>query len=81
MHECESLQGTVLVADDSEDNRELLCHLLRAHGYRVVGASDGSQALAAIESQPIDLALLDVMMPGQTGFSVCRRLKSQDETG
>jgi len=80
MVECEPLQGTVLVADDSEDNRELLCHLLRTHGYRVVSVADGSEALAAFEREPIDIALLDVMMPRQTGFSVCRTVKSQDET-
>ena len=80
MVECEPLQGTVLVADYSEDNRELLCHLLRTHGYRVVSVADGSEALAAFEREPIDIALLDVMMPRQTGFSVCRTVKSQDET-
>ena len=80
MNEFEGLQGTVLVADDSEDSRELLYHLLRTHGYRVVSVSDGDQALAAFDREPIDLALLDVMMPRQTGFSVCRALKSQKET-
>jgi len=80
MNEFEALQGTVLVADDSEDSRELLCHLLRTHGYRVICVADGSEALEAFEHEPIDIALLDVMMPRQTGFSVCRVLKSQDET-
>jgi putative two-component system response regulator len=73
-------QGTVLVADDSEENRELLCHLLRTHGYRVVSVSDGEQALAAFEREPIDLALLDIMMPRQTGFAVCRTLKSRPDS-
>ena len=80
MYECEPLQGTVLVADDSEDSRELLCHLLRTHGYRVIPVADGTEALAAFERERVDLALLDVMMPRQTGFAVCRTLKSQEET-
>ncbi len=72
--------GTVLVADDSEDNRESLCHLLRLHGYRVVSAEDGTQALEALAREPIDLALLDVMMPHCTGFAVCRAVKARPET-
>ena len=80
MNECDPLQGTVLVADDSEDNRELLCHLLRTHGYRVISVADGAEALAAFDRERIDMALLDVMMPRQTGFAVCRTLKAQNDT-
>ena len=72
--------GTILVADDSEDTRELLAHLLRAQGYRVVCAEDGAQALTVLAEQPIDLALLDVMMPRRTGFAVCRAIKARVET-
>jgi cyclic di-GMP phosphodiesterase len=72
--------GTILVADDDEDVRTLLEHLLRIRGYRVVVASDGVQALALLEQQPIDLVLLDVMMPHESGFSICRALKARPET-
>jgi len=72
--------GTVLIADDNEDIRELLTHLLRAQGYRVVCAEDGEQALVALADQPIDLALLDVMMPVRSGFAVCRAVKARPET-
>ncbi len=72
--------GTILVADDSEDSRELLSHLLVSEGYRVICAEDGAQALGAFATQPIDLALLDVMMPHHTGFAVCRVVKAQPET-
>jgi putative two-component system response regulator len=76
----ETLQGTILVADDNDDIREPLTELLRAHCYRVIAVDNGEQALTEICSQPVDLALLDVIMPGQTGFSICRALKSKPET-
>ncbi len=58
--------ATILVADDSEDNRELLANLLVSRGYRVVCAEDGAQALEAATTQLIDLALLDVVMRAAT---------------
>src|SRR5437899_2720527 len=72
--------ATVLVADDSEDNRELLSQMLRVQGYRVVCAADGAEALDVLAGQPIDLALVDVMMPRCTGFAVCRTVKARPET-
>ena len=72
--------GTILVADDSEDTRELLFQLLVAQGYRVICAEDGAQALDALASQPIDVALLDVMMPRRTGFDVCQAIKAHPGT-
>jgi putative two-component system response regulator len=73
-------QGTILVADDNEGIREPLAELLRTHGYRVIAAADGDGAFKEICSQPVDLALLDVKMPGRTGFSVCHAVKSRPET-
>ena len=72
--------ATILVADDLEDNREMLAALLRDEGYRVVVAEDGGEALELLATGPIDLALLDVMMPRHTGFAVCRQIKSKFET-
>jgi putative two-component system response regulator len=74
------LPATILVADDMEHNRELLATMLRAAGYRVVLAADGEEALDLLATGPIDLALLDVMMPGRTGMSVCREIRSKLET-
>jgi putative two-component system response regulator len=70
----------VLVADDNEANRELLSALLSAEGYRVVCAADGQQALARVDSDSIDLALLDVVMPRPTGFEICQAMKSEPHT-
>jgi putative two-component system response regulator len=76
----EKQQGIILVADDNEANRELLSDLLSAEGYCVVCASDGKQALARVDSEPIDVALLDVVMPRPTGFEVCQAMKSKPKT-
>jgi putative two-component system response regulator len=73
-------KATILVADDNVMNRELLTDILIGEGYKVVCAEDGDEALLAISSRSIDLALLDVMMPGQTGFDVCQSIKSKPET-
>jgi len=70
----------VLVADDSEANRELLFELLTAEGYQVVPAANGSQALEHIRSGSIDLALLDVVMPRPSGFEICQSMKTSAET-
>ncbi|HTA78509.1 MAG TPA: HD domain-containing phosphohydrolase [Terracidiphilus sp.] len=66
----------ILVADDNEMNRLLLADILIAEGYDVIEAEDGDAALRAARDHAVDLAVLDVMMPGKTGFEVCRTLKS-----
>jgi adenylate cyclase len=66
----------ILVVDDVEKNTRLLADLLGARGYRTSKASSGSQALALIESSAPDLVLLDVMMPGMSGYDVCRTLRA-----
>src|ERR1700687_5464470 len=76
----QSRNGIILVADDNEANRELLSALLSAEGYQVVCAADGQQALARVNSDSIDLALLDVVMPRPTGFEICQEMKSKPET-
>jgi putative two-component system response regulator len=76
----EGHEGIILVADDNEANRELLSAMLSAEGYQVVCAADGQQALARVDSDSIDLALLDVVMPRPTGFEVCQAMKSKAET-
>jgi len=72
--------GTILVADDHESARDIVEKMLRAHGYRVLSAVDGPQALAFLQEEPIDLALIDAVMPGQSGFAVCREAKDRPET-
>ncbi len=67
--------GSVIVVDDNEANRRLLGDLLSVHGYLVRTAHDGASCLAAVAESPPDLILLDVIMPGMDGFTVCRTLR------
>lgn len=73
-------EGNILVADDNEANRDLLSSLLGAEGYQVVSVPDGNQALDRITAGAIDLALLDVVMPGKSGFEACLAIKAKPET-
>jgi DNA-binding response OmpR family regulator len=72
-------QATVLVVDDEEDIGELLRDFLEAAGYAVLTAHDGPAALATLGSNVVDCVLLDVMMPGQSGFEVLRRIREQGD--
>jgi class 3 adenylate cyclase len=73
-------RGLVLVVDDDETNRMLLRDPLEAHGYDIIEAENGEQALTEVEQRPPDVILLDVMMPRMDGFEVCRRLKKDGRT-
>jgi adenylate cyclase len=72
----EKKEGRLLVVDDNEMNRDLLSRRLSARGYSVGVAHDGTDALAKIEAEPFDLVLLDVMMPGLSGFDVLKILRT-----
>ena len=67
----------ILLADDDEDIRDLVATTLRLSGYTVDTTDDGPTALALIDSRRPDLVLLDVVMPGISGFEICRRLREQ----
>jgi putative two-component system response regulator len=73
-------QAHVLVVDDQKSNRLYACEILRAGGYQVSEATDGTQALAAVMDLKPDLIVLDVQMPDISGFEVCRQLKRNDLT-
>ncbi len=74
------MSARILVVDDIEANVRLLEAKLTAEYYEVLVAYDGPTALAIAASEKPDIVLLDVMMPGMDGFSVCRRLKDDPET-
>jgi DNA-binding response OmpR family regulator/anti-sigma regulatory factor (Ser/Thr protein kinase) len=71
----ESAQATLLVVDDEPLNRELI-HALLPTGYRILDAESGPDALEILDNETVDLVLLDVMLPGMSGFDVCRALKA-----
>jgi CheY-like chemotaxis protein len=71
---------TILVVDDTPDNLSLMAGLLKDE-YRVKLANNGEKALAAVRGAgPPDLILLDIMMPGMSGYEVCEQLKADPAT-
>ncbi|MDQ3565572.1 MAG: response regulator [Pseudomonadota bacterium] len=70
------LPGHLLVVDDNETNRDMLSRRLRHQGYRVSMAKDGRRALQAVRDQPVDLVLLDVLMPEMDGYETLKQLKA-----
>ena len=72
-------RGTVLVVDDDKMNRMMLGHNLAQEGYRAAMAEDGKQALEMLGSEPFDVVLLDVVMPGMDGFEVLKHIKDDAE--
>ena len=71
---------TVLVADDDADIRELVAFKLAQAGFEVVTAPDGVSALETARTTPLDLAVLDLMMPGLSGLDVCAQLRREEAT-
>ena len=69
----------LLVVDDDENLRSMLCAALRHHGFVVGAATDGVEALAALQESKQDLVVLDVMMPRIDGFEVCRRMRADGD--
>lgn len=66
----------ILVVDDEEDIRSLLTGFFRKHGHEVSIATDGKTMFAALNVKQIDIVILDVMLPGEDGFSLCRRIRA-----
>ena len=71
------MRGRILLADDDRAIREALTRALSLEGYDVVQVNDGAQALAAVENDQPDAAILDVMMPNVDGLTVCRVLRAE----
>jgi sigma-B regulation protein RsbU (phosphoserine phosphatase) len=71
----EGTEGRVLVVDDTPDNRVILARRLARAGYAVESAADGIEALRRVRDEPFDLIVLDVMMPGMSGFEVLDELR------
>lgn len=71
------MSGRILLADDDRAIREALTRALSLEGYDVVQVNDGAQALAAVENEQPDAAILDVMMPNVDGLTVCRVLRAE----
>jgi two-component system OmpR family response regulator len=70
-------QGHILVVDDDAEIRSLVAEYLTLHGYRVSTARDGKQMRSALEADRPDLVVLDLMLPGEDGLTLCRDLRSK----
>lgn len=74
-----SAEATILVVDDSPPNVKLLRLILGAAGYRVLEAASGAEALEILYRDKPDAMLLDVRMPGMTGYEVCKKIREDPE--
>jgi len=66
------MKRSVLIVEDEEDIRELLSYTLLREGYQVASVASGEEALAVAEARTPDLVILDLMLPGLDGLTVCR---------
>ena len=74
-------QPPILVVDDNHDNAQIIREYLEARGYAVAVAHGGDEALACFDQVRPALVLLDVMMPGRSGWEVCRMMKAHPAHG
>ncbi|MFQ4139222.1 response regulator transcription factor [Nodosilinea sp. PGN35] len=75
-----TLAGTILVVEDTPSEMELMVHYLRDSGCTVVCATTAQDALEKAAQHPPDVIVSDVVMPGMSGFELCRSLKKQPAT-
>ena len=71
--------GHILVVDDDREIRELLARFLSRHGFRVTAARDGREMRRALADWRIDLVILDLMLPGEDGLTLCRELRTRSQ--
>ena len=72
---------TILIVEDTISELELMSHYLRESGYNVINAIGAKEALNKVIEQKPDVIVTDVVMPGMSGFELCRRLKAHPDTG
>ena len=72
------MSSNILVVDDEEVLQDVLGTLLKREGFRPVAARTGEEALLIAEREPIDLVLLDLMLPGMSGMEVLKQLRGRD---
>ena len=69
--------STILLVDDEDSIQKLLTYPLERDGYRVVQARDGDEALRRFAEEPVDLVVLDIMLPELDGYEVCRQIRAE----
>ena len=73
-------QVSILIVDDSPDDLTILDHILRRDGYATITTRSGQEALDIIESDRPHLVLLDILLPGMSGYEVCRIIRQNRHT-
>jgi two-component system, OmpR family, response regulator len=74
-----STRDHILIVDDDPEIRSLLCKYLDQQGYRATAVGDGKGLWAALDKTHVDLVVLDLMLPGEDGLVLCRKLRAQSE--
>lgn len=74
------MSAKVLIVDDEIDSLKLIGLLLESKGYQILAAQNGERAIEKALQESPDLVILDVMMPGMSGYEVCRRLRTDPRT-
>ncbi|MCM0593111.1 MAG: response regulator [Gloeotrichia echinulata IR180] len=75
-----TLLGTILIVEDSPSELKLMSHYLQESGYNVIAATTAKEAIEQVRSQQLDVIVTDVVMPGMSGFELCRSLKKDAAT-
>ncbi|MBF2063470.1 MAG: response regulator [Calothrix sp. C42_A2020_038] len=75
-----TMLSTVLIVEDSPSELELMSHYLNESGYTVIKATGAKEALEKASQEKLDLIVTDVVMPGMSGFELCRALKRNPNT-
>jgi len=70
----------ILVVEDDRETRALIATYLRANACNVTTATDGREMVRVMADHPVDLLILDVMLPGEDGLSLCRKLRAESQT-
>lgn len=72
--------STALIVEDVQTDLMILTSYLETLGWRVISAMNGEEALSYLSSNKPDIVFLDVVLPGRSGFEICRTIKSQTDT-
>jgi two-component system cell cycle response regulator DivK len=75
------MKPTILCIEDHPDNMMLIRRIFRPDNYNLVGARNGEEGLAIVESQELDLILLDINLPDIDGYEIARRIRSSSKPG